>query len=66
MTKNQVFDKLVELQELVWKGDDLMDQEVLFDVQDKLSELTLEVAKWIGNTKCKVLVDKFPYLYKEG
>lgn len=65
MTLKQVLKKLIELQELAWQGDDLMDQEVLFEVQDKLSALTLEVAQSTKDDKVtKALVDKFPWLYE--
>ncbi len=56
------FKRLVEIQSLVWKGDDLMNQEDLFALQDKLGELLLDVAT--PNQKI-VLAAKFPWLYRE-
>jgi len=63
MTKKEIFEKLVELQEIVWRGDDRMDQDDLFELQDKLGSLVLILAK---DTKQEsLLIASFPWLYKE-
>ena len=49
------------LLELVWSGDDLMDQETLFDLQEKMTDFALKVAKNEG--KVEDLKKAFPYLY---
>ena len=63
-----LYEKLEQIQELLWKNDDRIDQETLFDVQDKVAELILEVAGKAGPKTVDRLVKKFPYLYeaKEG
>lgn len=57
-----VTEKLVEIQKLLWKNDDLISQDDLFTLQDKISDLTLESAKEEG--KVDLLVKEFPYIYK--
>lgn len=62
-----MYNKLKHIQQLLWKSDDRMDQEILFELQDEFAELLLEVAKQQGKTKD--LVETFPWLYqrlKEG
>ena len=65
---NTLYEKLEQIQELLWRNDDRIDQETLFDVQDKVAELVLEVAGKVGPKTVDRLVKKFPYLYeaKEG
>lgn len=62
-----MYNKLKHIQQLLWKSDDRMDQEILFELQDEFAELLLEVAEQQGKTKD--LVETFPWLYqrlKEG
>ncbi len=61
MTKTEIFDTVVEIQELLWKSDDLMDQEILFLLQDKVATFALELAE--SEKKQKDLVQRFPWLY---
>lgn len=57
----EVYDALKEIQLLAWSGDDLMSQETLFEIQDKLADLTLKVAVAAGMDK--ELAATFPWLY---
>jgi len=61
MTLKEVYTELKELQKMVWSSDDLMDQETLFAVQDKLADITLNVA--VAARQSKDLVKEFPWLY---
>ena len=61
---NTLYEKLEQIQELLWKNDDRIDQETLFDVQDKFAKLILEVAVKDGTKTVDRLVKKFPYLYE--
>jgi CxxC motif-containing protein len=60
----QMYSQLKELQKLAWKSDDRMDQETLFELQDKLAELTLQAA--IKEGKTADLQKAFPFLYERG
>ena len=59
-----MFDTLCELQKLAWANDDLMTQDTLFDLQDKLATLSLSVASKISPLKVDSLVKQFPWLYE--
>ena len=59
-----MYEKLEKIQELLWRNDDLMDQDTLFELQDKVAELILEVAGKEGPKIVDRLVSKFPWLYK--
>lgn len=39
-----MYEKLKEILTLAWKDDDRMDQETLFELQEKIAELLFEVA----------------------
>lgn len=65
MTKQDIFGELMIINTLAWQDDDLMRQETLFELQDKIANLLLVVAQDIGNTALKDLCDTFPYLYKK-
>lgn len=58
-----MYEKLEKIQELLWRNDDLMDQDTLFELQDKVAELILEVAGKEGPKTVDRLVAKFPWLY---
>lgn len=60
----RIYEELEKLQTLLWKGDDLVDQCDLFDMQDLLADLTLRVAKEEGQVDR--LVKKFPFLYRRA
>lgn len=56
-----MYQQLKEIQELVFKGDDRMDQDTLFELQEKIAELTLKVAQKEGKTE--QLLKDFKWLY---
>lgn len=58
----KLYPKLKAIQKLVWTNDDMMDQETLFELQDKLGRLLLQVAA--DENKTDDLVKSFPWLYK--
>jgi hypothetical protein len=57
-----MYEKLKEILTLAWKDDDRMDQDTLFELQDKLTGLVLEVAQ--DDSMVDDLINSFPYLYK--
>lgn len=65
MTMTEVYAKLVELQRILWEGDDLMSQDTLFEAQELVANLTLEVCFAAGKNG-EELVEKFPWLYRKG
>jgi hypothetical protein len=56
-----MYEKIKKIQQLLWKNDDLIDQDTLFEVQDYVAELLLDVAKKEGKTGD--LVKSFSWLY---
>lgn len=63
MTKQDIFNELMTINTLAWQDDDIMRQETLFDVQEKVANLLLAVAQDIGESALKDLCKAFPYLY---
>ena len=61
MSKLEIYEKLKDIQHLVWKNDDLMDQGTLFELQDELIHLVLQVA--VDCHKENDLIKSFPFLY---
>ncbi len=61
MTLKNIYEELKTVQELAWEGDDLMSQDTLFEMQERLANLTLRVAQECG--ELRDLVKSFPYLY---
>lgn len=59
-----MYEKLEKIQELLWKDDDRIDQDTLFELQDRVAELILEVAVDEGSKTVNRLISKFPWLYK--
>ena len=57
-----MYNELKKIQQLIWKDDDRMDQDTLFELQDCVSGLILEVAK--KENKTNDLTKSFPWLYK--
>jgi hypothetical protein len=55
------YSKVKKILALAFKGDDLMDQEALFEMQESIARLALEVANAEGKTSD--LVNSFKYLY---
>ena len=63
MTKQEIYKELKTINALAWEDDDLMMQETLFELQEKVANLLLMVAQDIGNTALNDLVKSFPFLY---
>ena len=61
MTKQYLYNELKRIQSIVWQDDDMMTQDTLFDVQERLADLTLKAANDIG--KAEELAADFPWLY---
>lgn len=59
-----MYEKLEKIQEMLWRDDDMMRQETLFELQDYVAELILKVADKKGPTTVDRLVKKFPWLYQ--
>lgn len=57
-----IYDELKTIQTMLWAEDDHVPQDVLFDLQDKVADLTLKVARLYGKTDD--LVNTFPWLYR--
>jgi len=55
------YNKIKEILKLVWKGDDRIDQEDLFELQEKIADLTLEIAK--KENKTDDMIENFKWLY---
>lgn len=62
MTKKDILKRLIKVQKLLWKNDDLMSQETLFDLQDEVQTLVLKVAEDTNSTD--IILKEFPWLYK--
>lgn len=62
MTKKDILKRLIKVQKLLWKNDDLMNQETLFDLQDEVQTLVLKVAEDTNSTD--IILKEFPWLYK--
>ena len=58
-----MYNKLEKILELLWRDDDRMDQDTLFELQDYVANVALEVAEDEGMVD--QLVAKFPWLYSE-
>lgn len=56
-----MYKELKEIQKLLWKDDDRMEQETLFDLQDYVAKLILKVAKEEG--QLNDLLANFRFLY---
>lgn len=55
------YSKIKEIQQLVWKDDDRMDQETLFELQERVADLALAIAT--NEDETEDLVHTFPFLY---
>lgn len=56
-----MYNEIVHIQKLIWKDDDRMEQEVLFELQEYVADLALKIAMKEG--KADRLVKEFPWLY---
>ena len=62
MNEREYFDTLVKIFELVWKDDDLMEQDTLFTLQDLVGDALLKSSNEEWNTE---LVEKFPWAFEK-
>lgn len=60
--ENGMYEKIEKIQEMLWRNDDMMMQETLFELQDYVADLLLKVAEKEG--KVDKLVAKFPFMYR--
>ena len=58
-----MYNELKKLQELMWKNEDMPDQEDWFEMQDLMAELVLKVA--VKEKKTDDLIKSFPFLYTQ-
>jgi hypothetical protein len=58
-----MYNDLKNIQKLLWKNDDRMDQDDLFELQDLVSELILIVAE--KENRIDDLVKEFPWIYED-
>jgi len=56
-----MYEQLKEIQKLIFKDDDRMEQDTLFDLQEKIALLTLQVAQ--QEEKTEDLIKSFKWLY---
>jgi len=56
------YNELKEIQKLLWKHDDMMMQDTLFQLQEKVAGLILKVAN--KEKKVDDLIESFPWLYE--
>lgn len=57
-----MYEEIKNIQKLLWKHDDLMDQETLFEVKELVIKLALRIAE--KEKKTDQLIKDFPNLYK--
>ena len=57
-----MYNEIKKIQKLLWKHDDMMDQETLFDVQDLVGALAKKIAE--KEHKTEQLVKDFPHIYE--
>lgn len=62
MTKQGIYAELKTIQKMAWRDDDMMRQETLFDLQDRLADLMLRLAQDCGTEQD--LASSFPWLYR--
>ncbi|MBQ9603845.1 MAG: hypothetical protein IJR45_00370 [Firmicutes bacterium] len=60
----KLYTRIVNIQKLIWKIDDILDQNDLFDLQEKIADLALAIAE--NENKTDDLVEKFPWLYTKN
>jgi hypothetical protein len=57
-----MYNEIKGIQKLLWKHDDMMDQETLFDLQEIVGALALKIAQ--KEHKEEQLLKDFPHIYK--
>lgn len=58
------YEDVKAIQQLVWANDDLMSQDVLFALQEKIADFALKIA--YEEKKVDDLVKTFPWLYERS
>jgi len=58
------FKSICEIQKIAWRDDDCMNQDTLFELQDKIAQLALRIAS--AEHKVDDLVSAFPWIYTVG
>lgn len=68
MTKRQILDRLIEIGKTGARNPfivaDRVDQEDLYDIQEKLTSLIADLADKVGNSGVNKVMKAFPYLFK--
>ena len=62
MNERECFETLVKIFELIWKDDDLMEQDTLFTLQDLVSDALLRASNKEWGAE---LVEKFPWAFEK-
>lgn len=60
--RKSLYEELIDIQKLLWRDDDMMEQDTLFEVQDKFANILLMIANKAG--KVDELVKTFPWIYE--
>ena len=61
--KEQIYEGLKEAQRIVWRGDDQIEQDDLFELQDKIAETVLDISKNLKRDS--ELPAEWPWIYTE-
>ena len=61
MNKLEIYEEIKKIQELAWHEDDHMHQDTLFELQDRIADLSLALANELHLGKD--LADSFPWLF---
>ena len=56
-----MYEQVEEIQLLLWKDDDRMDQETLFELQDRVADLAFKIAS--KENRLDRLIEKFKWIY---
>ena len=60
----KVYNEVEKIQEILWRNDDMIDQEDLYELQELVANFALKVAENEG--KVEQIVKKFPFLYRKA
>ena len=59
-----MYNAIARIQKLLWKDDDMINQETLFELQELIAEIALKIAN--REKKTAQLVKDFPHLYERN
>ena len=59
-----MYNEIKKIQKLLWKDDDMMNQETLFELQELVAEFALKIAN--REKKVSQLLKDFPFLYESN